>query len=297
MELENINREELQSILTQLVQALHNHRQWYNTIIRNVVCGLKSDRHDVGENPHRECLFGQWYYETAPSKLKNHPGFNAIGEAHQYMHQLTKKILQNSDAGIKINVNDFDNFANAIQRLQIEIESMQREMELMLYTHDPLTGVINRTDMMPILREIHEMSKRNSTISTLAMIDLDDFKKINDKYGHSAGDKVLTAFGHYLLSKMRPYDKVFRFGGEEFLLCMQNIDLNTSYTRCEKLRQELAMLPIDIDIGQPVSITASFGITILDTTQTLETSIENADRAMYSAKSSGHNCIVIWNQT
>lgn len=293
MVLENINREELQSILINLDQALHNHHQWYDAIIRTIICNLKSDRRDVMPDAHQQCLFGQWYYEMAPPALQSHPGFNAIGDAHHNMHDMTKKILQDNNAGMKINPLDFDNFANAIQRLQLEIYSLKRELELMLYTRDPLTGAINRTDMMPILREIHEMGKRDSIPSSLIMFDIDEFKKTNDQYGHSAGDKVLSTAIHFIIGKLRPYDKLFRFGGEEFLLCMQHTDLNTCYTRCEGLRKELSTMPIDVGTRKPISITASFGVTMFDSNISVEENIENADKAMYRAKANGRNCSVM----
>lgn len=297
MALANINREDLQSTLIQLEQAMHNHRQWYDSNIRTLVCGLKSDRRDISENPHQECLFGQWYYGTAPSPLKDHSGFKTIGEVHQHMHQIIKKILKENDEGRKINVLDFDKFANSIQGLQLEIRSLHRELELILYTHDPLTNAINRIDMMPALREIHETSKRNnSTPSSIVMVDLDHFKQINDTYGHAAGDKVLIAISHYLIDQMRPYDKIFRFGGEEFLICMQHTDLANCYSKCEELRNGLGKLSIDIGKKEPILITASFGISLLEPNMTVEESIENADKAMYSAKSSGRNCTVTWNK-
>lgn len=294
MSINNIEREELQTSLVHLERAVHNHIQWYNALIRTLCCRLQSDRHDISPQAHHECLFGQWYYDQAPLKIQKHPGFTAIGEAHERMHHLAANLLQISNAGFQINMNDYDHFANAVERLQLEINSLKRELEIMLYTHDPLTGAINRIDMMPMLREWHDMIKRTSMICTVVMIDLDEFKTINDRYGHSAGDKVLVATSRYLLDNLRPYDKMFRFGGEEFLLCMQQTELHTAFNRCEMLRKGIAEMNIDIEDRDPIHITASFGITILDPNSPLETCIERSDKAMYAAKSAGRNCTKIW---
>lgn len=296
MSINNIDREELQSALMNLDHALHHHIQWYNGLIRTLCCHLISDQHDINPQSHHECLFGQWYYDQAPLKIKKHPGFTAIGEAHKRMHALAANILKASNVGMQINIHDYDNFANAVERLQLEINSLKRELETMLYTHDPLTGAINRTDMMPILREWQDMIKRTSIVCTIVMVDLDEFKKVNDRYGHFVGDKVLSSVSQYILDNLRPYDKLFRFGGEEFLLCMQQTELNTAFNRCEMLRKDIAAMNIEIGESETIHITASFGITILDPTIPIETCIERSDQAMYAAKSAGRNCTQIWSQ-
>lgn len=295
MSINNIDREELQTSLMHLERAIHNHLQWYNSLIRTLCCHLPSDRHDISPQAHHECLFGQWYYEQVPLKIQSHPGFTTIGEAHERMHQLSIHLLKNSNLGFQITTHDYDHFANAVERLQLEINSLKRELEIMLYTHDPLTGAINRIDMMPILREWHDMIKRSAMICSVIMIDLDDFKNINDNHGHSAGDKVLVSVSRYLLDNLRPYDKIFRFGGEEFLLCMQQTELDFAFNRCEILRKGIAEIRIDIGERDPIRITASFGIATLDLNGSLDVCIERSDKAMYDAKAAGRNTTRIWN--
>ncbi len=294
MALTYLSREELQNILGHLDQALYNHMQWHNSLMRTFTCQLPGNKHDTKPNAHKECLFGQWYYNDSPKKLRDHPGFITIGDVHRHMHQLTAHLLLTLEAGRSIDPHDYDNFANAMEKLRLEVASLKHEVEISLYTHDPLTGAINRADMLPVLRELHEMAKRQSYICTLAMMDLDLFKKINDKFGHPAGDKVLVAVVHYITDHLRPYDKLFRYGGEEFLLCMQQTELLDGKERIEALRKGLAEVPIDIHRQDPIYITASFGLTELDPSTEIERSLERADQALYSAKSEGRNCTRIW---
>jgi diguanylate cyclase (GGDEF)-like protein len=290
MALTYMTREELQSLLTQLEQALHNHIQWHNGLIRIFICRLPPDLHDTKPKAYRECLFGQWYYNDAPKKLQQHTGFIAIGEAHRYMHNIVAQLLLTARAGRPIEPHDYDSFANAMERLRLEIASLRHEVEISLYTHDPLTGAINRSDMLPSLRELHEMVQREPQVCSLAMVDLDFFKKINDEFGHPTGDKVLASIAHYIAENLRPYDKLFRYGGEEFLICMQKTAVEDCYGRIEAIREGISRLPHDLGRREASYITVSCGVSSLAPEATVEQCIDRADKALYSAKTSGRNC-------
>ncbi|MHB1949829.1 MAG: diguanylate cyclase [Gammaproteobacteria bacterium] len=294
MLLENISRDELQQVMSQLDQSIYNHQQWYNSLIRTLICRLQSDENDIHTEAHKKCRFGQWYFNHAPKKLCDHPGFIAIGTAHQHMHELTKHLLITSNAGNSISPLEFDNFANALERLRLEIFTLKNELETLLYNRDPLTMTITRISMLPILREQQALVIRQSQPCCIAMIDLDFFKKINDQYGHPAGDKVLIAITHNISKHLRPYDKIFRYGGEEFLLCIPQADLNEGYEMVDRLRQETAAMNIDLGLQKPVNITISAGLTLLDPNCPVEQSIDRVDKAMYAAKSNGRNCTKIW---
>ncbi len=290
----DIGRDEMQAILAQLEQALYSHQQWHASLIRSVVCNLQADQHDLGPTAHEECRFGQWYYGNIPEKLCSHEGFIALGRAHHHMHQLAASLLMTAKNRKHIAPFDYDNFVNALDRMRLEISALERELEDSLYNHDSLTGAINRFGILPALREQQELIKRETHQSCIAMMDLDDFKRINDLHGHFAGDQVLTAVVHYLIEHLRPYDKVFRYGGEELLLFMPHTTRLDGYKKLEELRQGLAVMPIDIGTKQPVHVTASFGLVMLDQAIPVEASLDHADKAMYAAKTAGKNCVRIW---
>ncbi|BBI99193.1 hypothetical protein FGKAn22_08860 [Ferrigenium kumadai] len=294
MALYDVTRDELQGILAQLEQALYNHQQWHAALIRTLVCNLPGDRHDLNPEAHQECRFGQWYYGKVPEKLRNHAGFIAMGEEHRRMHQLAATLLMEARAGKTVATFDFDNFANALDRLRLEIAALERELEDSLYNHDSLTGAITRFGILPTLREQQELIKRETQLCCIAMMDLDNFKAVNDLHGHLVGDQVLAATVHYVIEHLRPYDKVFRYGGEEFLLFLQHTELALGYDMLERLREGLAAMSVDIDGQTEVRITASFGLALLDSEAPVETSIDRADKAMYAAKSAGRNCVRIW---
>jgi diguanylate cyclase (GGDEF)-like protein len=289
MSLQQISHDELQQLITQLDQALYNHAQWHKELIRTLVCRLSCDRHDILPEAYKECRFGQWYYSPKPDDISRHLGFIATGEAHKRMHELAGQLLIQASEKNTINPLDYDHFSNALEQLRLELATLKHESESLLYNRDPLTGAINRINMLPLLRERQEAVKRLSQPCYIAMLDIDFFKKVNDKYGHVIGDRVLGTLSHCIIEHLRPYDKVFRYGGEEFLLCIQDTDLQAGYDILERLREDISLLELNVSHPKPLHITVSIGLTLLSATLPIEDSIIQADQAMYLAKSAGRN--------
>ncbi len=293
MAIPNISDEQMRVALKELEQAIYNHEQWAETLYGTLICHLSPDERDIGSNTHHLCRFGQWYYKSNGAALNKFPGFAEIGFEHERMHQYAASLLRSSMDGIPISTKDFDRFVSALKRLRLEIASVQRELQGALFNLDPLTGVPNRVEMLSKLREQQEFVRRNHAC-TLAMMDLDLFKSVNDKYGHAVGDQVLIGFAGYIMAHLRPYDKVFRYGGEEFLICLTDTDMETGHAIVDRLREELASLPFEASGKGIFHVTASFGLAALDPNIAVERSIDRADKALYLAKAEGRNCVVGW---
>ncbi len=290
----NINQEELQIILGQLDQAIRNHHTWFEGITRTLICGLPYDQRDIRKDAHRECQFGQWYYNFATESLRTHPGFIAIEQEHAHMHQLASQLLLYGANNPSIDAFIYDQFENSVERLRLQITSLQRELQDSLFNLDPLTGANNRIGMLTRLREQHELVKRKAQNCSIAMMDLDHFKTVNDDYGHVVGDLVLKSVVQYMLKNIRTYDTVYRYGGEEFLLCMPQTNIKETTDLIDRLREGIENLCINTDIKPKPQITASFGITLLDPDVFVEESINRADQALYNAKEQGRNRLEIW---
>ena len=160
---------------------------------------------------------------------------------------------------------------------------------------DPLTGVYNReflASKMPA--EIDLALARGRSIS-VAMVDVDHFKRINDAYGHGVGDVVLAAIAGRLRNAIRGGDMLVRYGGEEFLVLLPRAGIERASEVAERIRERACDGPIDAGNGLLVEITVSVGVAQLRT-ETLETTqdvIARADAALYAAKAAGRNCVQI----
>lgn len=289
----NIIHDDLRGVILQLDQAIYNHNQWYESLLRNLVCRLPYDVRDVEKDAHRKCRFGQWYYNHAPHAIRNHPSFTALETEHERMHRLAAMLLMAESTGETISLLDYENFNNSIGNIRVQLQTLKYDLEDLLYNHDPLTRAYGRIGMLTKLRELQEFVKRNVASCCIAMMDLDHFKSINDVHGHLAGDHVLAAVAGHIMAQIRPYDKLFRYGGEEFLVSLPHSDSKSGLNVVERFREKIAAGSIDYE-GREIRITASFGLSLLDPDVSVEKSIERADRALYAAKSSGRNCTRIW---
>jgi diguanylate cyclase (GGDEF)-like protein/putative nucleotidyltransferase with HDIG domain len=127
------------------------------------------------------------------------------------------------------------------------------------------------------------------------MIDIDHFKTINDRHGHSAGDAVLTAIGRFIQSSLNPADCAFRWGGEEFLVLKPAVELGQAYLWADELRRRLSALNIPLDTQAPeLRVTVSIGVESVPANELEHSVIERADQALYLAKRSGRNQVRTW---
>ncbi|MDN5400654.1 MAG: GGDEF domain-containing protein, partial [Pseudomonas sp.] len=135
--------------------------------------------------------------------------------------------------------------------------------------------------------EVNAWHQRGNSLS-LAMLDLDHFKRINDGYGHLAGDKVLKIIANVLSKRLRPTDFIARFGGEEFVLLMPDSALADALAVGEVLREAIAACPFHFK-GEPVTITVSMGVAQFQPGERSDLALKRADEALYRAKAAGRN--------
>ncbi|MBS1989889.1 MAG: diguanylate cyclase [Cyanobacteria bacterium SZAS LIN-2] len=158
---------------------------------------------------------------------------------------------------------------------------------------DVLTGLLIRRAFMEELQDMAEESRRNELIFSLALIDVDHFKKINDTYGHMAGDKVLAQVGQLLRKRFRVEDVRGRWGGEEFIVAFRHIQKDTARGALQRALEELRSQTFTGDHGENFGITFSAGlVSYPDDGRELDTLIKIADHRLYRAKEQGRNCLV-----
>lgn len=173
----------------------------------------------------------------------------------------------------------------------MEIERLQDDL-LRLASIDGLTGMLNRRAFLDASeREVSRCNRSGSSFG-YAMFDLDFFKRINDSYGHPAGDSVLRSLADTLRGVLRPHDLIGRYGGEEFALLLPGIGKTAACEIVERCRQAVERRSIEYD-GHPIRVTASAGVAAFgEDGGDLATLIEAADAALYQAKKSGRNRVM-----
>lgn len=159
-------------------------------------------------------------------------------------------------------------------------------------TTDALTGLLNRRAFLESTNREVARAKRYGDKLSVALLDVDHFKHINDRRGHASGDVVLSTVGKLLSGAVRTCDIVARWGGEEFVLVLPSTALDGAELVAERIREQLANTEIVDSSGELIPVTASFGVATYAGNETLEQVIDRADRAMYLAKSGGRNRVV-----
>jgi len=179
----------------------------------------------------------------------------------------------------------------AIQNAKFELLQAQESLRFHA-EHDSLTGVLNRRAIRDVLRrELARCRRENQTLGVI-VADVDHFKRINDHYGHGAGDAALVAVVQRITATLRPYDVVGRYGGEEFLIIAPGCDLDLAQKLAERVRIAICNEPIDLG-NETTTISASLGATLGTSTSDPEFLVEVADAAMYQAKRNGRNRVEV----
>ncbi|BCO18650.1 GGDEF domain-containing protein [Alteromonas sp. KC3] len=186
--------------------------------------------------------------------------------------------------------------AKDISKQKVTESTLQRSLVQLkkLALTDELTQLANRRSFVDAVETELARVQRNQASATMLVIDLDHFKRINDTYGHLAGDHVLKHTAAILRQSTRQYDIVGRLGGEEFAVFMSEADLNVAYEVAERIRSSLAQSVTEVD-GNSISVTASIGICTKLKPDSFETLFTDADEALYKAKSDGRNRIAVFN--
>jgi len=172
-------------------------------------------------------------------------------------------------------------------KIRIKAEETLEEIAIT----DPLTLLYNRRKFNEILKYEIERERRYKSGLLLILCDIDNFKKINDKYGHNTGDEILKTFSQVMKNSIRKSDSIARWGGEEFILLISNADSDKAIFIAEKLRktiEETEFKPVN-------SVTASFGATFFEGNDSEESLIARADKALYRAKDKGRNLVEVYN--
>ena len=163
---------------------------------------------------------------------------------------------------------------------------------------DALTGLFNRRYLNQRLHEETARALRHREPLSCLFVDVDHFKRVNDSYGHAAGDQVLNELSRYLQSQLRASDIATRYGGEEFAIILPNTDKHNACHLAERIRLGIGTHPVELESGERIRVTASIGISDLNPVskatipQAAKTLLERADAAVYGAKSNGRDRIV-----
>jgi diguanylate cyclase (GGDEF)-like protein len=242
------------------------------------------------------CPFGKWLHTEAKESIKNDARFKIIDTIHKNLHTFAKKIY---------NILETQEYHILITYLEkCEMISLSIGTELALLDHmlinkkiskDSLTGALNRNALHTLFENEYELALATNTSFILAICDLDHFKKVNDTYGHVAGDHVLAHFVAIVKENLRASDVIIRYGGEEFVIMLPAINKENGYKVLNKIRHNFASKPVAFK-KHNIYTTVSIGMIEVQPHHMYKKTfvdeyIMMADQNLYMAKENGRNRI------
>ena len=285
-----------QDILEVIDLALDDHRGWMKNWHKGVVCRLKPAREVLAEKPHLETRLGAWLEAFHNQGLMKQPAFQELEAAFIDLTSFARFLAVRSQDGQPIPPEEYDALGEKEDRFVGQARRIQDAFRKAVSELDPLTGLHNRQVMLRELEGEYERSIRSGAPCCVALADIDHFKKVNDNHGHGVGDQVLAQTAGRFLSRLRPYDNIYRYGGEEFLIVLPNADEVTALSILERLRHTLGDKPLPLEDGGELSVTSSFGMAMVEKPATVKELVERADAALYHAKQNGRNRVSVWTE-
>ena len=281
--------------LERLAQAVRDHADWQQAVLHAIVSG---DPLPAGDRPaasHLQCPFHQSYFDRSSMVLWGYPAFAKLGVEHWRQHRLADELLGRLATDAPVFVEDFDELMTGGDRLDRVLAALRDEVEAAWRDRDGLTGASGRGTMLAELREWRELAQQGVEKCCVVRMEVDGLQEIRDLHGPALADEVLAAAVRFAGRRLRPWDKVFRLGGDEFLLSLPGADLAIGQAVIRRVREGLAARPLSGAQGAgALKVTASFGLALLDPEVGVEDVVERADQALLLAKTAGRNRAINW---
>lgn len=299
-----MNKDDLKSLVAQMYENLLENINQQDIADRDSVVAYLRDSVDVISNlsddklnsaEHAKSAFNNAYKEIANKSISSYKYTNDRFEELTQLHEKTLSRCAEKTIDVPAITEKFNDIQNhmldevkkandIISQLSSQVETLEKDSNL-----DSLTKVFNRRALSKYLENICTQQNFNQELHLL-ILDIDDFKDINDTHGHIAGDKILIFVANILKKTLRDGDKIFRYGGEEFVLILNRIDTN----HCKKIASRVLDLISKNKLiykAKSLNVTVSMGTTIFSEGDTPDILISRADKALYKAKSDGKNRI------
>ncbi len=288
--LERIDKSQFETLSEDIKLSFSEHREWMRKLNIAVMSKDKLlDKSFIAQDAHLHCKFGKWLTYILSDETFRHGYFLKIDQLHQEIHSSARELIEVIDGESVERLPKYENFL-AIQKIFFD-EVMQIFEFAVINKHhfDITTKLMNRRAVGVVLAHEHQLMQRCDNFDCcIVLADIDKFKNFNDTYGHDVGDRVLEHTAATLQESLRRHDTVARFGGEEFLFVLPDMQLADAEKTIERIRNKLAIATIAHQ-GQDIGVTASFGITQLCRYYDINDSIKRADIALYHAKNLGRN--------
>jgi len=284
--------QELAGFVVELDAAVEAHMNWTRRVLRCAVLRTSPGEDVLAPLAHTLCRFGRWFTSRQSDFEKlSVQKTQRLLTVHQVMHDAIRSICIDVLEGRPGQSSNID----AFEQMQTELIQLLAEFKTQFLAtatqYDDLTGLALRRGLDEEFAQLQKLCKRNKLLLHVALIDVDNFKRINDSYGHPVGDIVLRHLADTLKQNIRPGEPLYRYGGDEFLLLMLTQTLEEAASAAERLVEVVRGAPMLIP--QSPALTITMGLSCVSDDEGFNIVIERVDRALFLAKKAGRDRYVV----
>ena len=285
--------------------ALERHKQlgalteWENTVLRGLTIGL----HMPSVASLRSSAFGLWVQHKAPLLFDESPELERIGQQIEHLDSTLLPLVvsrhQSQPFGLAHGEGStaLRDFLADLEETRFLVNSLFDRLSDMEVGRDVLTQLYNRRFLPTIMRRELGLARRQQNHFAVLMVDVDHFKRVNDDHGHETGDRVLQHIAALMMAHGRASDFFFRYGGEEFLAVVNEVDQKHAVQIAEKLRARVEQAEFQVNESAPLRVTVSVGVAMHTGHPDYRHIINRADEALYDAKRNGRNRVCVAQDT
>jgi diguanylate cyclase (GGDEF)-like protein len=287
---------ETENLIAELDAAVEAHMNWTHRILRCVALKTSPGEDVLDPQAHALCRFGRWFaanrvhFEALDAAAAQH-----VDVAHQAMHDAIRLICCDVLGGQRQTGSPVH--LDAFEQSQSELLALLAQFKTLILSsavrQDPLTGLPMRYGIEHDFSLSRSDARRNRNLLFVGMIDVDHFKRINDRYGHPVGDRVLRHLADTMKRNLRGNEPLYRFGGEEFLWLMQCKSIEEAEQSAQRLLTTIRTTPIRLREDQALTLTITLGLAQVGDEEELASAIKRSDDALYQGKHAGRDGYVI----
>ncbi|MDN5053452.1 GGDEF domain-containing protein [Aliarcobacter butzleri] len=291
MSIYTCSEDEIENIILITKNLVDKHSFFYNNLLKKIICKLDIEEIEMEEYLNKKnCPFNDFIKSFPNITLEEN--FEKLINTHEYFHKLLNKTLMNYINNKTIKEKLFDDLYIRHKDFINELDNIIFKYNFRKNQLDKLTLAWNREIFLELLEKEYFLMKREEASFSLVYFDIDFFKNINDTYFHDFGDFILKELVRYIKTKLRRYDSICRWGGDEFLVLLPKTNLKEATDIINRIRIKINKKRFILDKNN-INITCSFGIVESTLNETIQEIITRADELLYKAKKLGKNRIEI----
>lgn len=289
MENDSSSRDDQEFIL-RLDEAAQAHVGWSQRVLRCAVLHSLPGEDVLAEDAHCRCTFGGWFQQYREQfDVIDAMAARRLDEQHRLMHDSVRNICKGLLVGSAIDASLVDDFEKSQVSVLADLTFLKAQFLAHSARLDALTGLPLRYGLEEEFNRCRAQAKRGGELAVMVMLDVDHFKRVNDDHGHTAGDLALQHIAQVLMRNCRTGERLFRYGGEEFIALLQATSREAAQQGAERMLQALRDTPLQLPDGHVLNLRASAGLAVAGAGESLTDIVSRVDQALYAAKAAGRD--------